>query len=181
VRGVIVARTISGKLKYAASALAKVSPFCKAGPRTVSQKHAGPMTTVVNGTITDPAGGLLSGSCSIQAVGPFSAATGWRVAARKQSAHIRGDRAIGSCRPIPRRWISALSRSPRLRPVSLNPVTILALVSRWQQRNKPCVRSSTKFRMTLLSRTFNITCEREDRARSNGSPSCLGCRYVIRS
>jgi hypothetical protein len=35
--------------------------------------------------------------------------------------------------------------------------------------------------MTLLSRTFNITCEREDRARSNGSPSCLGCRYVIRS
>ena len=36
-------------------------------------------TTTVTGTITDAAGDLLSGSCSIQAVGPFSAAAGWRV------------------------------------------------------------------------------------------------------
>ena len=40
---------------------------------------AAAQTTTVTGTITDPAGDLLSGSCSIQAVGPFSAATGWRV------------------------------------------------------------------------------------------------------
>ena len=38
-------------------------------------------TTTVTGTITDPAGDLLSGSCAIQAVGPFSAAAGWRVTA----------------------------------------------------------------------------------------------------
>lgn len=36
-------------------------------------------TTTVSGTITDAAGDLLSGSCAIHAVGPFSAATGWRV------------------------------------------------------------------------------------------------------
>jgi len=40
---------------------------------------AAAQTTTVTATITDPAGDLLSGSCSIQAVGPFSAATGWRV------------------------------------------------------------------------------------------------------
>jgi hypothetical protein len=36
-------------------------------------------TTTITGTITDPAGDLLSGSCSIQAVGPFTAASGWSV------------------------------------------------------------------------------------------------------
>lgn len=36
-------------------------------------------TTTVTGTITDPAGDLVNGSCSIQAWGPFSAAAGWRV------------------------------------------------------------------------------------------------------
>jgi len=36
-------------------------------------------TTTVTGTITDPAGDPLSGSCTIQAVGPFSATNGWRV------------------------------------------------------------------------------------------------------
>ena len=35
--------------------------------------------TTVTGTLKDAAGGLLSGSCSIQAVGPFAAAAGWRV------------------------------------------------------------------------------------------------------
>lgn len=36
-------------------------------------------TTTVTGTIRDPAGDPLAGSCSIQAVGPFTAAAGWRV------------------------------------------------------------------------------------------------------
>ena len=36
-------------------------------------------TTTVTGTIRDPAGDPLAGSCSIQAVGPFTAAVGWRV------------------------------------------------------------------------------------------------------
>jgi hypothetical protein len=36
-------------------------------------------TSTITGTFTDAAGDRLSGSCSIQAVGPFSAATGWRV------------------------------------------------------------------------------------------------------
>lgn len=36
-------------------------------------------TTTVTGTMTDPAGDLLSGSCSLQAVGPFTAASGWHV------------------------------------------------------------------------------------------------------
>ena len=36
-------------------------------------------TTSVTGTMTDAAGDPLSGFCSIQAVGPFSTATGWRV------------------------------------------------------------------------------------------------------
>jgi hypothetical protein len=34
-------------------------------------------TTTVTGTIRDPAGDPLAGSCSIQAVGPFTAAAGW--------------------------------------------------------------------------------------------------------
>jgi len=36
-------------------------------------------TTTVTGTIRDPAGDPLAGSCSIQAVVPFTAAAGWRV------------------------------------------------------------------------------------------------------
>ena len=36
-------------------------------------------TTTITGTITDPAGDPLSGSCNIQAVGDFGAASGWRV------------------------------------------------------------------------------------------------------
>ena len=36
-------------------------------------------TTTVTGTIRDPTGDPLAGSCSIQAVGPFTAAAGWRV------------------------------------------------------------------------------------------------------
>jgi hypothetical protein len=36
-------------------------------------------TTTVTGTITDPGGDLISGQCSIQAVGPFTAIAGWRV------------------------------------------------------------------------------------------------------
>lgn len=36
-------------------------------------------TTTITGTITDPAGDRLSGACSVQAVGPFTAASGWRV------------------------------------------------------------------------------------------------------
>jgi hypothetical protein len=36
-------------------------------------------TTTVTGTIRDPAGDPLSGACSVQAVGPFTAASGWRV------------------------------------------------------------------------------------------------------
>ena len=40
---------------------------------------AAAQTTTVTGTMTDAAGDLLSGSCSIQAIEPFSAADGWRV------------------------------------------------------------------------------------------------------
>ena len=40
---------------------------------------AAAQTTTITATITDPTGDLLSGSCSIQAVGSFTAATGWRV------------------------------------------------------------------------------------------------------
>jgi len=36
-------------------------------------------TTTITGMITDPAGDPLSGACSVQAVGPFTAASGWRV------------------------------------------------------------------------------------------------------
>jgi len=36
-------------------------------------------TTTVQGTITDPSGDKVNGTCSIQAVAPFSAAAGWRV------------------------------------------------------------------------------------------------------
>ena len=36
-------------------------------------------TTTVTGTITDPAGDKVTGSCSIQPVAPFTAAAGWRV------------------------------------------------------------------------------------------------------
>jgi len=36
-------------------------------------------TTTVQGTITDPAGDKVNGTCSIQAVAPFSARTGWRI------------------------------------------------------------------------------------------------------
>jgi hypothetical protein len=45
----------------------------------VTTTVAAAQTTAVTGTITDPAGDMLSGSCTIQAVGPFSASNGWRV------------------------------------------------------------------------------------------------------
>lgn len=54
------------------------------------------MTTVVTGTITDPAGDLVSGSWSIQAVGPFSAATRWRVG---------GAQTVGPYSWEPRDWL----------------------------------------------------------------------------
>ena len=47
-------------------------------------------TTTITGTITDPAGDPLSGACSVQAVGPFTAASGWRVVAAPTVVRFSG-------------------------------------------------------------------------------------------
>jgi hypothetical protein len=46
--------------------------------------------TTVTGTITDPAGDLVSGSCTIQAVEPFSATNGWRVVGAPTTVYFSG-------------------------------------------------------------------------------------------
>ena len=47
-------------------------------------------TTTVTGTITDPEGDLLQGSCSIQAVAPFTAPSGWRVVGTPMVVNFQG-------------------------------------------------------------------------------------------
>jgi len=61
-----------------------VGPLCLLGAGAFAQ------TTVVTGTITDPQGDLLQGSCSIQAVAPFTASAGWRVVGAPMVVSFQG-------------------------------------------------------------------------------------------
>jgi hypothetical protein len=51
---------------------------------------AAAQTTAITATFTDPMGDLLSGSCSIQGVGGFTAATGWRVIGAPTAVRFSG-------------------------------------------------------------------------------------------